>query len=60
MKTYLSLEFLTLEKLLAHLDVDGGARVDGTFQLQSERVGHLRGGLTYKTVSYTHLRAHET
>ena len=38
-----------LEKFLAHLDVDGGARVDGTFQLQSERVDHLRGGLTYKS-----------
>ena len=31
------------------VDVDCGARADGTFQLQSEGVAHLRGGLTYKT-----------
>ena len=30
------------------LDVDCGARADGIFQLQSEGVGHLKGGLTYK------------
>ena len=38
-----------MEKFLAHLDVDGGARADGTLHLQSERVGHLRGGLTCKS-----------